>query len=95
MQFNVVPRTGGLAINRKNRGKREVRRHNSHSVQPSMVAFEKQLPVVRDQSVRWLVDGYKAINNPELVKKVRSEIFSHRTDIIIGFSTPFHWREGF
>ena len=31
MQFNVVPRTGGLAINRKNRGKRGVRQHNSHS----------------------------------------------------------------
>ena len=30
MQFNVVPRTGGLAINRKNRGKRGVRWHNSH-----------------------------------------------------------------
>ena len=30
MQFNVVPRTGGLAINRKNRGKRGVQRHNSH-----------------------------------------------------------------
>ena len=28
MQFNVVPRTGGLAINR---GKRGVRRHNSHT----------------------------------------------------------------
>ena len=31
MQFNVVLRTGGLAINRKNRGKRGVRRHNSHT----------------------------------------------------------------
>ena len=30
MQFNIVPRTGGLAINRKKRGKRGVRRHNSH-----------------------------------------------------------------
>ena len=28
MQFNIVPRTGGLAINR---GKRGVRRHNSHT----------------------------------------------------------------
>ena len=32
MQFNVVPRTGGLAINRKNRGKRGARQHNSHIV---------------------------------------------------------------
>ena len=31
MQFNVMPRTGGLAINRENRGKRGVRRHNSHT----------------------------------------------------------------
>ena len=31
MQFNVVPRTGALAINRKNRGKRGVQWHNSHN----------------------------------------------------------------
>ena len=37
MQFNVVPRTGGLAINRKNRGKRGVQRHNSHTIQHNWV----------------------------------------------------------
>ena len=31
MQFNVMPRTGGLAINRENRGKRGVQQHNSHT----------------------------------------------------------------
>ena len=39
-------------------------------VEPSMVTFEKRLPVVRDRSIRWLVNGYEAINNPELIKKV-------------------------
>ena len=37
MQFNVVPRTGGLAINRKHRGKRGVQQHNSHSSHPPTV----------------------------------------------------------
>ena len=44
-------------------------------VTPSMVTFEKRLGVVRDRSVRWLVNGYKAINNPELIKKVYPRIF--------------------
>jgi hypothetical protein len=42
----------------------------NRGVEPSMVTFEKRLGVVRDRSVRWLVHGYKAINNPELIKKV-------------------------
>src|ERR1700743_2597382 len=41
-------------------------------VEPRMVDFEKRLPVVRDRSVRWLVHGYEEINNPELIKKVKS-----------------------
>ena len=40
-------------------------------IDPSAVTFEKKLPVVRDRSIKWLVNGYEAINNPELVKKVR------------------------
>ena len=44
MQFNVVLRTGGLAINRKNRGKRGVRRHNSHKLtEVRIVFFRKHL----------------------------------------------------
>ena len=39
-------------------------------VDPSAVTFEKKLPVVRDHSIRWLVNAYEAINNPELIKKV-------------------------
>ena len=39
-------------------------------IEPSMVTFEKGLPVVRNRSVKWLVNGYKAINNPDLVKNV-------------------------
>jgi len=51
-----------------------------HGVEPNMVAFEKRLSVVRDRSVRWLVHGYGAISNPELIKKVIFQIllsFSH------------------
>ena len=43
-------------------------------VTPSAVTFEKKLPVVGDRSVRWLVNGYEAINNPELIKKVRPKV---------------------
>jgi hypothetical protein len=39
-------------------------------IEPAMVTFEKGLPAVRNQSVRWLVNGYKAINKPELIQKV-------------------------
>ena len=39
-------------------------------VQANEVVFEKKLPVVRNRSVKWLVNGYEAINNHEVVKKV-------------------------
>jgi len=50
---------------------------------PTGVTFEKRLPVVRDHSIRWLVNGYKAINNPELIKKVIPTAFMiFLTDLI-------------
>jgi len=39
-------------------------------VEPSKVAFEKKLPIVRNRSVSWLVNAYEAINKCELVEKV-------------------------
>jgi len=67
-----------------------------HGVKPSKVTFEKQLDIVRDCSIRWLVNGYEAINNPEVVKKVISiDILSssYLPDIFTGFSTLFYWTE--
>jgi len=67
-------------------------------VEPNMVTFEKRLPVVRDRSVRWFVNGYEAINNPELVKKVIPKdalSFTHSLDITTGFPTLFYWTEWF
>ena len=66
-------------------------------VEPSKVEFERKLGVVRDRSVRWLVNGYEAINNPELVKKVIfTDTFTYfLSDIMLGFSTLFYWVEGF
>ena len=61
-----------------------------------MVTFKKRLPIIRDRSVRWLVNGYEAIKNPELIKKVvfKSVLsFSQLADIIPGFSTLFYWAE--
>ena len=49
MQFNVVPRTGGLAIDRENGGKRGVRRHNSHMVQIDGTIFS--LPQIQALTV--------------------------------------------
>jgi hypothetical protein len=43
-------------------------------VEPEMINFEKRLPIVRDHSVKWLVNGYEAINKPDLVKKVHSKV---------------------
>jgi hypothetical protein len=45
-------------------------------VEPSMVTFEKQLTVVRDHSIRWLVNGYETINNPNLIQKASFKVFS-------------------
>ena len=67
-----------------------------HGVEPSKVTFEKQLGIVQDHSIRWLVNGYEAINNPELVQKVISMdilSFSYLSDIFTGFSTMFYWTE--
>ncbi|KAF9785321.1 hypothetical protein BJ322DRAFT_989704, partial [Thelephora terrestris] len=41
----------------------------AQGTEPSMVTFEKGLPLVRNRSVKWLVNGYKAIDNPDLVQK--------------------------
>ena len=37
---------------------------------PDQITFDKRIGVVRDRSVMWLVNGYEAINNPEIVQKV-------------------------
>ena len=43
-------------------------------IKPNKVVFEKRLPVVRNRSVSWLVNGYEAINKPEIVKKASYSI---------------------
>jgi len=63
-------------------------------VEPNMVTFEKKLPTVRNNSVRWLVKGYEAINKPDLVKKVIFKNilnFSYLSSTMIGFPTLFNW----
>jgi hypothetical protein len=40
------------------------------NVEPSKVVFERRLPIVRNRSVGWLVNGYEAINKHEVVEKV-------------------------
>ena len=43
-------------------------------IEPSKVVFEKRLPVVRNRSVGWLVNGYEAINKCEIVEKVSCQL---------------------
>ena len=38
-------------------------------IEPSKVVFEKRLPVVRNHSISWLVNGYETINKHEIVEK--------------------------
>lgn len=42
-------------------------------VTPDKVTFDKRMEVVRNRSVQWLVNGYEAIDNPEIVQKVTSQ----------------------
>jgi len=39
---------------------------------PSALRLDTTLPTLRERSVQWLLDGYRAINKPEIVKQVRS-----------------------
>ena len=60
-----------------------------------MVKFERKLPIVQNQSVKWLANGYEAINNPDLVKKV---MFKNILNLLIsnatlGFPTLFNWKK--
>ena len=60
----------------------------SRGALPSTVTFEDQLSVVCDHSVRWLANGYEAINDPTLIKKVIFKCvhnFSHSSHVITGF----------
>ena len=39
-------------------------------VAPNQITFEKRLPVIRNRAVQWLINGYDAINHPEIFQKV-------------------------
>lgn len=39
-------------------------------VLPQQVHVKKNIGVVRDRSVQWMLNGYKAVNKPEIVRKV-------------------------
>ena len=49
----------------------------SSGVTPDQITFDKRIGVIRNRSVDWLVNGYEAINNPEIVQKVIFLILSH------------------
>jgi len=45
-------------------------KHINTDTEPSIVVFEKRLPIVRNCSVGSLVNAYEAINKHEIVEKV-------------------------
>ena len=44
--------------------------HLNNNKDPGTILLTKAIKVLRNRSVEWLVNGYKAINKPEIVKKV-------------------------
>ena len=44
--------------------------HLNNDKDPGTIILAKGVKVLRNQSVEWLVQGYKAINTPDIVKKV-------------------------
>ena len=44
--------------------------HLNNNKDPGTILLAKVIKVLRNRSVEWLVNGYKAINKPEIVKKV-------------------------
>ena len=46
--------------------------HLANNKDPGTILLAKAIGVLRSRSVEWLVNGYKAINKPEVIKKVRT-----------------------
>ena len=46
--------------------------HLNKNKDPATILLTKAVGVLRNRSVEWLVNGYKAINTPRIVKKVRA-----------------------
>ena len=46
--------------------------HLNNNEDPGTILLTKAVKVLRNRLVEWLVNGYKAINKPEIVKKVRT-----------------------
>jgi len=45
--------------------------HLDNNKNPGTILLAKTIGILRNRSVEWLVNGYNAINKPEIVKKVR------------------------
>ena len=54
-------------------------------IEPRKVVFEKRLPVVRNRSVGWLVNGYEAINKHEVIEKVSYHLNKFQFSFLIMF----------
>ena len=51
--------------------------HLNNNEDPGTILLTKTIGVLRNRSVEWLVNGFKAINKPEIVKKVRASHCPH------------------
>ena len=51
----------------------------------AVVDFDTHIGMLRDRSTRWIWNAYKAINNENLVKKVRIFLLKN-----VGYNLPFY-----
>ena len=51
--------------------------HLNDNKDPGTILLTKAIKVLRNRSVEWLVNGYTAINKPEIVKKVCTSQLEH------------------
>lgn len=74
--------------------------HLNNNEDPGTILLAKTIGVLRNRSVEWLVNGYNAINKPEVVKKVHTPSFHPQrtrtyesSDTQLGLGVVQSWRD--
>lgn len=68
--------------------------HLNNNEDPRTILLTEAIKVLQNQLVEWLVDGYKAINKPEVVKKVctsHSPTPANLSTLILGLEVMQSW----
>ena len=51
--------------------------HLTNNEDPGTIILAKAVKVLRNRSAEWLVRGFRAINKPDIIKKVRPPCAAH------------------